>query len=40
VDGSRHRLDYSWEPWNSIGHTERLVAGTDVLAEAFRELAP
>jgi hypothetical protein len=40
VDGSRHRLDYSWEPWNSIGHTERLVAGTDLLAEAFRELAP
>ncbi len=40
VDGSRHRLDYSWKTWNSIGHTERLVSGADLLGEAFRELAP
>ena len=40
VDGSRHRLDYSWKTWNSIGHTERLVSGVDLLGDAFRELAP
>jgi hypothetical protein len=40
VDGSTNRLDYSWPTWNTIGHTERLVAGADVLAEAFRDLAP
>jgi hypothetical protein len=40
VDGSRHRLDYSWPTWNSIGHSERLVAGADLLGAAFRELAP
>ena len=40
TDRSRERLDYSWKPWNSIGYTERLVAGADLLGEAFRELAP
>ena len=40
TDGSRERLDFSWPAWNSIGHTERLDAGADVLAEAFRDLAP
>ena len=40
VDESRHRLDYSWKTWNSIGHTERLVSGADLLGEAFRDLAP
>ena len=29
-----------WPRWNSIGHTERLVAGAELLGEAFRELAP
>ena len=39
VDGSTNRLDYSWPRWNSLDHTERLVAGHEVLAGAFRDLA-
>jgi hypothetical protein len=40
VDGSTNRLDFSWPRWNSLDHTERLVAGHEVLARAFRDLAP
>jgi hypothetical protein len=39
VDGSTNRLAFSWPRWNSIGHTERLVAGHEVLGQAFRDLA-
>lgn len=31
---------FTWEPWQGIGHTERLKAGAEALAEAFAELAP
>ena len=41
VDGATNRLDYSWPSWNTIGYRrDAWVSGADLLAEAYRDLAP
>ncbi|GAB3791746.1 hypothetical protein GCM10027601_37590 [Nocardioides ungokensis] len=40
VDGATARMDYTWPTWNHVGYSERLKAGSGVLGEAFRTLAP
>lgn len=39
ADGSQLTMDYTWPAWNHVEHGERLKAGVEVLAEAFRDLA-
>lgn len=40
VDGEQQRLDLTWPEWNRVAHTSRPKAGTSVLAQAYRDLAP
>ncbi|SDS39534.1 hypothetical protein SAMN04488570_1783 [Nocardioides scoriae] len=40
VDGTPAQLDFTWPTWTRVGYTTRLKAGTDGLAEAYRDLAP
>lgn len=40
VDGGRTPVELRWPGWNHTGHTERLLAGIDVLEQAYRDLAP
>ncbi|QIX25212.1 hypothetical protein ncot_00395 [Nocardioides sp. JQ2195] len=38
ADGSTVDFDYTWPSWNHVTYSERRLAGSDVLADAFREL--
>ncbi|MBD8868066.1 hypothetical protein [Nocardioides donggukensis] len=40
ADGVGEAIDFTWPEWNFTGYVERRKAGADVLAEAFRDLAP
>jgi hypothetical protein len=40
ADGAAQTVDFRWDGWNSIGYRERQKAGLDVLANAYRDLAP
>jgi hypothetical protein len=40
ADGETHDLRFGWPTWTNTGHRERPKAGLDVLAQAYRELAP
>ncbi|KRF12456.1 hypothetical protein ASG90_15955 [Nocardioides sp. Soil797] len=38
VDDEAVSMTYDWPTWNHIDHTERRLAGSDVLEKAFRDL--
>ena len=40
VDGATAQMDYTWPTWTHLGYSERLEAGSGVLGEAFKALAP
>ena len=40
ADGSAESLDFRWPDWNHTDYREREKAGSDVLADTYRDLAP
>lgn len=40
ADGAAQSLELRWPDWNHTRHRERLKAGSGVLADAYRDLAP